>query len=525
MTIQEILKGNNLGRKKALFSFDKSNSNAQVILKFNLWAKYNFSKYFTSKDAPFHARMDLNNLKAYRGEIVSYTNIVYRGGAKTARTKLFVAFCIANDLDHLRKYFKVNSEDLTNSKQIATDIYNMLITVKWLYPEIFEKTVAKREETMGSFTTSTGVKLTSGTVGTGQRGALQEDARPDFQWFEDFENRKTLRSAVTTLAIWDNMEEARTGASKGNGKDLKDGACIYTCNYLSEAGNVHKIVLKEDDLNIIDNVPIIKDGIISWERYSMADIERMKKNDDDFEGERMCNPSSSKNVYFDREMVNKQIAILPVRESAEFKIFYEFDPMHRYGSGHDVAGGVGLDSSTSVFIDFDTVPARVVATYQNNKIKPQSFGHEILRQQNIFPGSIAGVENNYGTEAILVLKLAEANLYITEATKDSRIEQAQQTTYGWNTNQLTKPKMISALLKALEDGLLDVNDIALILELKGYTKNDLIEWIRDPRLTTRHFDLLIALAIAWQMKDFAELKKIIKYEDAEVEPLYSDIGI
>ena len=25
----------------------------------------------------------------------------------------------------------------------------------------------------------------------------------------------------------------------------------------------------------------------------------------------------------------------------------------------------------------------------------------------------------------------------------------------------------------------------------------------DPRLTTRHFDLLIACAIAWQMKDFA----------------------
>jgi hypothetical protein len=48
---------------------------------------------------------------------------------------------------------------------------------------------------------------------------------------------------------------------------------------------------------------------------------------------------------------------------------------------------------------------------------------------------------------------------------------------------------------------------------------------QDPRLTTRHFDLLIACAIAWQMKDFAKI--IEKEEDyfIEDEPLRSSIGI
>ena len=509
MEIKEILKSNDYSKKKALFSFSNEQEKI-VLLKFNLWARHCFGKYFTSNDAPFHNDIDKNNLRAYRGEIKSFTDIAFRDGAKTARTKLFVAFCIANDLNHFRRYFKVLAEDGTNSKQIVTDVYNMLIQseVRKISPEIFRKTNTKREETMSSFTTATGIKLIADTVGVDQRGALQEEARPDFIWFEDFENRKSLRSAVKTIAIWDNMEEARTGLSK-------DGACIYTCNYISEAGNVHKLVNKEDDRNIVLITPIIKDGVVAWDRYTVDDVERMKKEDDDFEGERLCEPSAGKDIYFDRQTLDKMDARQPIKVSAEFKIFYKFNPSHRYGSGHDVAGGVGLDSSASVFIDFSTVPARVVGTFANNLIKPETFGDEVFREQEIFGGCISAVENNYGTEAILKLKQLDANLY-TWKKKDTEIRDKVETEYGWNTNQLTKPKMMSALLKALEDGLLELCDKGLIAEAKSYTRNDLLEFVRDPRLTTRHFDLLIACAIAWQMKDFAKVMKKIVYKQPEV---------
>jgi hypothetical protein len=54
-----------------------------------------------------------------------------------------MAFAISNDLDHSRKYFKVLTEDGSNSKQIVTDVYNMLISprVHYYYSEVFEKTV------------------------------------------------------------------------------------------------------------------------------------------------------------------------------------------------------------------------------------------------------------------------------------------------------------------------------------------------------------------------------------------------
>jgi len=520
MEIQEILQSKDKLKKKALFQFSKDDSDEAVVLKFNLWSRYFFGKYFTSDDASFHNKIDKYNLEAYRGKISSFTDIAFRGAAKTARAKLFIGFVISNDTDHSRRYLKVLSADGVNSKQIVTDVYNMLVNVNELYPEIFVKTDTKREETMTSFTTATGIKMISDTVGSEQRGAIQEDARPDFIWYEDFENRRTLRSLVQTKAIWDNMEEARTGLSKG-------GSCIYTCNYISEMGNVHKLVLKRSDSNIVLIVPIEDEHHNpAWDRYTKDDIQVMRETDEDFEGERLCKPSASRDVMFDRERLDSMLAIEAKKEVAGFRMFKDYDPSHRYGSGHDVAGGVGLDSSTSVFIDFDTIPAQVVGTFHSNTIQPESFGYEIYREGEYFGLPIAGIENNKYDQAILAAKNLGAKLYRTQL-KETIIHATTPTTYGWNTNSLTKSKMIMAIVKAVNDGLISLNDADLIQECKSYTRNDLIDEVKDIRLTTRHFDLLIGLAIAWQMKDYSEIKKIIIQDTSmyESKPRYNDIGI
>lgn len=521
MDIKEILNRNNPAELRELFGFTIEDSDEKILLKFNLWARFFYIQYFTSKDAPFHEKIDGYNLKAYKGEIASFTDIAFRGASKTSRTKLFIAFCIANDREHFRKYIKVLSADLDNSKQIVTDVYNMFINPRVIevYPEIFVRDNIKREERMSSFTTSTGVKLLAGSIGTDQRGALQEESRPDLILFEDIETRKTLRSAKTTQAIWDNMEEARTSLSK-------NGACIYNANYISEMGNIHKLVLGRNDKNIVLIVPIIDDkGVIAWDRYNLSEIEEMKQRDDDFEGERLCKPSASRDVFFDRESLDKMKVTIPIKEVAGFKLFKNFDPSHRYAGGHDVAGGVGLDSSTSVFIDFDQIPCQVVGTFRSNLIRPDNFGDEIEREANIFGGCLVCPErNNHGHATIARLRQLGADIWV-DRKDDTKVEAGIAKDYGWNTNAATKPKMLFALSKAISDGLLELNDEDLINECKSYTRNDLMDKEQDPRLTTRHFDLLIACAIAWQMKDFARI--IEKEEDyfIEDEPLRSSIGI
>jgi hypothetical protein len=511
---REILKKGNNAEVRALFGFDSAHTDEEVLIKFSLWARWFFPQYFKAQDAPFHKDIDSNNLAVYRGRIKSFTDIVFRGGAKTTRTKLFFAFAIANDAAHSRKYFKVLTKDIANGKQIVTDVFNMLITprVAHYYPELFEKSVEKREETMASFTTATGVKVRAGTVGTDQRGQLQEDARPDFVWFDDFETRKTLRSAVETKAIFDNMEEARTGLSK-------DGGCIYTCNYLSERGNVHKLVQKEDAQNVVLVVPIRFNGEPMWNAYTKEEIARIEKEADDFAGEYLCEPSAGADIFVDRAILDRQPKKLPAKEIAAFKIFHTFNPSHRYGSGHDVAGGVGLDSSTSVFIDFSTIPARVVATYKNKFIQPDVFGDEIKREAEYFGEPIVAPEsNNHGHATIGRLKQIYKNIYFKEVDETRAGMPPRVRYYGWNTNPLTKPEMLFAYKKAVEDGLLELSDPDLIAETRSYTRDDLMDKDEDVRLTTRHFDLLMAAAIAWQMKDYAQVTKVQEtYQQPEWE--------
>lgn len=511
--INDILDNGSPQELVALFSFNITDPNDLILLKFNLFGRKLFPNYFKSEDAEFHQELNLYNLQVYKGEIDSFVDIAYRGAGKDVKTQLFITFAILCDKGHFRKHFKVLSDDGINSTQSVTDIYNMLVNPKVtsMYPSTFEKTVFKREEKKDSFTTSTGIKVLADIVGSGQRGAKQEEARPDFIWFNDFETRKTLKSAVTTKAIWDNMEEARTGLELG-------GGCVYTCNYISEMGNVHKLVTEKKSLRKkVFIIPIKKDGKPTWNRYTIENIEEMERTDEDFEGERMCRPSAYKDIYFDRESLEKMPIKKPIKEIGGFKMFKEYNSGHRYASGHDVAGGVGLDSSTSVFIDFDTIPAQVVGTYASNTILPEAFGDEIYSQSNRFGGCLIAPENNKFDQTILKAKQLGAKLY-TSVRNVLRIVQESPTMYGWNTNSLTKSKMLSSLREAIESGLIELNDEDLINESKSFTLNDLIDKEPDPRLTTRHFDLVTALAIAWQMKDHARKKKEKTYSGLDMQP-------
>ncbi len=497
--IQKILNSNDLSKIKAVFLFNKNQDIELIRKKFNYWSKYFIPHYFTSKDADFHKLIDEGNIGVYKnGE--SFLDIAFRGSSKTTRTKLFIAFAIANDEGHYRKYIKVLSKDGKNSRQITTDVYNILISrrVKALYPEIFEKTETKREETMASFTTATGVKMTADTVGTDQRGDIQDESRPDLIYFDDFETSLSLMSAQITHKIWENMEEAKNGLAK-------EGGIIYNCNYISERGNVHKLVQKIKNQIII---PIEENGAPTWDRYTIADIQKIKRDTENYEGEYLGKPSASKDVYFDRESVDKQVPKQFIDEVAGLKIFRKYDPMNRVSSGHDVGGGVGLDSSTSVFLDLDVFPVQVIGTYKNNEIKPDVFAHEIARQCKRFGENYAAVEKNYGS-TLDILKTIYPTDMIHKTQRQAMVLYKVPVEFGFDTNNATKPAMMADLAKAIEDGLIELNDPDLIAEARSYTLGDLMDKEVDPRITTRHFDMLMSCAIAWVVRSFVP-KKIPK---------------
>lgn len=495
--IKKILFEGTDAQRKYLFSFTTSTDREKIYQKFQLFTRYFYPKFFKTKDAPFHKDMVMNLISMYKGECDEFLNIGFRGCSKTTYTKLFIVFCIACDTGTSKKYFKILSEDIKNSKQSVTDIYNLLIQPRVLkhFSELWSKTESKREETMERFTTSTGIKVISGSIGQEQRGQIQEESRPDFLWFDDIESRNTLRSAVKTRQIWDNMQEALHGLARG-------GITTYTCNYISERGNVHLLVERVKNKMII---PIEENGIPTWDRYTVEDVQNIREKADDYEGEFLCQPSASKDVLFSREAIDRQESIMPLKVSLGMKMYKEFNPSHRYAGGQDVALGVGLDSSTSVHIDFDTIPAQVVATYYNNEIKPDDFGDEVARQGRMWGECLEAPEkNNAGVATIGRLKqiYPMSRMYVTRR-KQHGLNIPLPNEFGWDTNSLTKSKMLNDLSKAIDDGLVSLNDEDLIREARSYTRNDLMDREIDPRLATRHYDLLIACCIAWQMKDFA----------------------
>lgn len=501
--VKEILYNGTDKQKRALFEFNTTTKPEEVVLKFRIWSRWNFPKYFPSKDAPHHEVGDVHRARVYLGLDPAFLNVAYRGDAKTTRAKLFRAFVICCDTSHFRRYMRVLSKDPDNAKQSVTDIYNMLVSVrvKDLYPEIFQVTGSKREETMSSFTTSTGIKVTSDSIGTDQRGAVQEAARPDYDWYDDFETRMSLYSATTTFKIWQNMEEAKTGLAKGGGSE-------YTCNYISERGNVHKLIERtEDRYKMIVAIANRVQGrwVPTWTRYSEDDVKYMEETEDEFAGERLCKPDASKDVYISREAIDKQRAVEPYDVINGLKFFKKFRMENRTVSASDVGGGVGLDSSTNVVIDLDCVPAQVIATYKNNEVKPDAHAHVLAKQNKQYFGACyTAVEKNYGsTNDIFKTVYPTANIHKTQRT-GSKVKFVVALEYGWQTNGLTKPQMMSDFCKAVEDGLLDLNDAGLIAEARSYTTSDLMDNEVDPRMTTRHFDLLMAAAIAWHVRGFVK---------------------
>jgi hypothetical protein len=289
------------------------------------------------------------------------------------------------------------------------------------------------------------------------------------------------------------MEEAKNGLAKG-------GMILYNCNYISERGNVHKLIGKIENKMITS---IEENGEPTWpQRYSKEDLAKIKKEADDYEGEYLCKPSASKDVYFDRVNVDKQVEREPIEVISGLKIFKKYDPSHRIGSGHDVGAGTGDASSTSVFIDFGCFPNQVIATYKDNGIKPDVFAYEIKRQAELFGKNYVAVEKNYGsTNDILKSIYPREKIHKTQRGDNKIIYQAP-TEYGWETNSATKPMMLADFSKAINDGLLELNDKDLKAEARSYTRDDLMDKEVDPRITTQHFDLLMAACIAWQTRNF-----------------------
>ncbi len=503
--------------KIAFFAFDSSEPRAMIVFKFTYWVYRLYPRYFQSAPAPFHEGFAHKMLAAYYGE-GNYTNLGFRGCAKTTYSKLFIAYALLNDMDHKRRYIKVLARNLGNSKQMVTDIFNLIVEVKPLYGNLFPKQKeTKGEETMLVFTTVDGVKLMAGTVGMTQRGHVQDAYRPDFLVFDDVEDRESIHSlAQTEATIW-RIDEAIQGLSA-------DGSYMVLGNYISEEGVIQWFLNKPN--MVVDKITIVdEEGNPTWpERYDAEKIEKIKNDSDDFYGEYMCDPSRADTAFFDRQKVDYDIGQVkqPHRESAGVKYWGDYLPHHRYGMGADTSEGVGRDANTMALFDFgssNTDIGTLVATYFNNRIPPDLFGNELVRVGREFGNCIIAPEANNTGHATIANMRGYPNIF-SERKEGSRTLKMTDR-LGWRTTKKSKPLALFEFRKDYNDGLIKIYDVNVLKEMRSFTTSDLND--TQVGMVTRHFDLLMAVIIAWQMRKVATYT----YDDDEQEEevlMYPEIG-
>lgn len=521
-------------QRKAVF--EGSRDERLFVCKDDLlfFALYYFPEYFTYQLADFHYDMikDLQNLDD--AVITELLWVMFREGAKTVWTKIDVLHDICF---HLRNYITWDSLDVQNSEAALLDITNELQDNKLLiadfgqlYTETRSPYETKKKKKVSEFITANGIKVQAFTVRKSVRGRLFNKFRPDKAILDDFENEISIASPPLLLKIQKHIDAVKAGLAP-------NGVVIYLANLISEAGIVNSLITASHNNPLLRyrRVDVEKDGKPVWpDKYVMTDKEallanrrrnpgqmpvisletkRRSLNADGrkvYEVEMMNSPEAAGDVFFDRKKIKIAIAraekLAPDEEISGMKFWNKFKPHHRYAVGTDSAEGIGRDSNTAVAIDFSPIPANVAASYKNNEISPDLFAYEAKRMGNAYGQClIASERNNHGHTTIAKLK----NIYpvgkLYRRSMGTKAIEVQSKDLGWDTNGATKPKMFFEFKTAFEDGQIEIDDVDILREMYSFSLKDLD--IARQLNATRHFDLLTAAVIAWQMKKYADLEK------------------
>lgn len=515
----------------------------ESILLFGL---YYFEEYITYDLADFHYDMigDIDDLKNLT--ITELLWIIFREGTKTSWAKIVMTYFIVYGLRHYMLWDSVDSDNVEAALlDVATELQTnprIIEDFGQLYIEEASKYKGKTQKKITSFITKNGIKVQGLTVGKSGRGRVFGKYRPDFVVFDDFETEKTVDSRPMTRKIRKHIDTIKAGMAP-------NGIALYLANLISEAGNVKQLMdsaANNPKLRVrIVNAEI--DGKPAWpEKYVMTDRELEKKpynpeapmislesrkrmlNADGrkvYETEMMNSPEAAGDMFFDRRRVDEAIErakkIQPIDEIGDTKYYAKYNPSHRYAIGSDSAGGRGRDSCTAAGIDFTQNPNCLFATYKSNEIQPDIFAFELRTIGKKFGECYIAPEiNNHGNATVTKLKDIYPADKIHRRTPTNKTEEKPTKLYGWETTSANRADMLYRYRTAFDDGVLVIDDLGLLKEMRSFTKGD-VDNISIEDGTTRHFDLLIAASICWAVgryvPDPAARKRAMDYKQKPFE--------
>lgn len=511
--------------------------------EFALFAMYYFAEFFTYTIPEFQWQLYRYLNELTRGKFNFLLLVLFRESAKTTISKIYLVYCICYQK---KRFINWDAYDKSNAEAALFDIVVWLQTNNKLIADFgqlyFEDPkLAKAHSHMkriNEFITANRVKVKAYSTQESTRGRVFGKYRPDLYVIDDFETIKTADSPPVTAKVVKHIDELKAGLSV-------DGQIIFLCNFITETGSVAMLIneaLSNPDVWRMMNVPAEKDGKLAWpakfvqtreeaarinatipnRKEWVVSLEQKRKDLNAsgrkvYEAEMLNNPEAAGELFFDRERADRDLikakATKPHKVIGEFKMYHPYEAKHRYAGGADTSKGVRRDSCTSVFIQFapvDTEKAKVVGTYASNTIKPDDFGDELAVEGRLFGECLLAPElNNTGFATVTRLKAKYALEKIYRQRKDDQVSGRIMEDLGWEANSTNVAAIYYNFRTAYNDGHIEILDEMLLAEIRIFTKGDLegaskrTETAAYEGVTTRHFDLLRAACICWEMRTHA----------------------
>lgn len=513
--------------------------------EFALFAMYYFAEYFTYAIPGFQWLMYKMLNEFVRGRFKFLLWIMFRESAKTTIAKIYVIYCIVY---RKKRFINWDAYDKGNAEAALFDIATWLQTNKRInadFGQLFYESNqrdATRYATMkriSEFVTVNRVKVKAYSTQESTRGRIYDRWRPDLYVLEDFETSKTIKSVPITAKIVEHIDELKSGLSP-------DGQVLYLCNYISDSGSVAMLMAEAKENPISYRVQMVsvenqETGQIAWpDKYVRTAQEALEINKDRprkewvvsleqlrkdlnangrkvFEAEMMNDPESADEPFFDRARVNQDIINAtkhkPIKNIGGLSVWEEYRARNRYAFGGDTAKGVGRDSCASVGMRFpviDTEKSAVIATYSSSTIPPDLFGDEMSAHGNLFGQCLLAPElNNTGYATLTRMKAIYPQHRIYRRVEKDQAGNRVTKGMGWEARPGAVESIYFNFRTAYDAGEIVIYCPALLGEMRLFTLRDLQNATKRGEadvgsgVVTKHFDLLRAACIAWEMKSHA----------------------
>ena len=322
-----------------------------------------------------------------------------------------------------------------------------------------------------------------------------------------------LSQAAGTEVILESTANGATGEFYRLWQDAVEGKNEYipifipwfeTKEYTREIPEGYELITDEYEDWLVKEFDLTE-GQLYWRRMKVAEGGERKFQQEYpaiaeeaflVSGSNVFNPSIVKQMMSEEPMAVRRFddsqGTFEIDKYGELQVWTPPTFNKHYIIGVDVALGANQDYSVASVFDSDR---KLQALYRTNTMDPGTFGDVLFYLGRYYNNALMAVESNSigNTTLDRLMQMSYLNLYYE--TKVAAMRTEDTTKVGFRTTSASKPRVIGALKRLVEDLDIYLPSEVVIQELKDYVST---EGGKTEAMPGKHDDCIMSIAIAME---------------------------